>query len=783
MPLLWLSIAFLLGIWLAEQIALTREAWWLAGAAILALSLAAQRLALYFAGLRFLRWTYTRHSLFFVPPFLLPLLVCGGAIVYHQSLPLNTPQHIRWYNDQGEVRLRGMISLPPDRREKVVMIRVETLSIRSATAGAGVVEVKGSLQVMLPVSTPPLRYGDHVELIGKLVSPPQSEGFFYRDYLARQGVYSYMAYPRLEKLTENSGNPLLAAIYSSQETLYAVVQRQFSPPESELLAGILLGIEQGIPPPLMESFRLTGTAHIIAISGFNITILVVFVSSLFLRVVRRRWLAIFLCLAAIAGYTLLVGAAPSVVRAAIMGGFTVLAAEIGRRSTSLNALALTAAVMCGLSPGLLYNASFQLSAAATLGLILFSTPLQTAFSRAVAPRLPSHTARQVTRLVSDYLLTTLAAQITTLPVIAYHFQRFSLAAFFANPLILPPQPLVMMISGAAALAGWILPPLGQMIAWLAQPFAAYTIRMVELLAQIPGGEIRLEQLNPLWLAAYYAVVFLSAYKKDLPGRLGDWMRQTITPMLLLTAAISLAVTTWQAVLYLPDGRLRLAVLNVPDGPAVLVQTPGGRALLVNSGSSYRILLDHLGRRIPSPGAELDWILITDRRASALAAFEGILPRYSTRLAAINLAPNTTRTRERLLENLQQRDVALHSLQLGMRFDLGQNAVLEVIARGKQGAALWIEYGDFHALLPGGMPSASLDNFLSSPSHSVELVILGAADDDLLSDFDWERLAPQIVVVCSPLVGFQPAQPFISIPPGGWFSVSSDGRQMWLETSR
>jgi competence protein ComEC len=490
--------------------------------------------------------------------------------------------------------------------------------------------------------------------------------------------------------------------------------------------------------------------------------------------------AVLLCLLTVAIYTLLVGAAPSVVRAAIMGGLAVIASELGRRSASLNALALTAALMCLFSPGLLQDVSFQLSTAATLGLVLFSAPLQAAFSRQVTARLPAGAAKHATRLVSDYLLTTLAAQITTLPVIAFHFQRFSLSALLANPLILPPQPLVMMVGGLSVLAGSLLPPLGQALAWLAQPFAAYTIHMVELLAQIPGGEIYLNPASPLWLAAYYGIILLIAFQHKLAGKVGGWVRQLITPSLMVIAAVGLTATAWQAVLKQPDGRLHLTVLNVPDGPALLLQTPGGRALLINSGSSARILLDQLGRRLPTPGPGLDWIWGTDRRAAALAAFEGVLPRYPARQAALNLLPASTRTRERLVETLQKRGTALHTLEAKMRLDLGDGANLEVVTASKQGAALLVEYGSFRALIPGGMAPPGLADLPPPARQDLSLLVLGSADSEFLSDPIWANLAPQLVVVCSPMPAFPFDLPNVSLFSGGWLHLRSDGTTMELE---
>jgi competence protein ComEC len=156
----------------------------------------------------------------------------------------------------------------------------------------------------------------------------------------------------------------------------------------------------------------------------------------------------------IAFYTVLVGASASVLRAAIMGCFALIARQMGRQ-TGINTLAITAALMAGDNPHIIWDVGFQLSFAATLGLVLYAEPLQTWFARLLAHRLPPATARRIAGPAGDYFLFTLAAQVMTLPIIAYHFQRISLVSIVANPVILPAQPPVMILGGLAVLLGLI----------------------------------------------------------------------------------------------------------------------------------------------------------------------------------------------------------------------------------------------------------------------------------------------------------------------------------------
>ena len=115
------------------------------------------------------------------------------------------------------------------------------------------------------------RYGDRVRVTGELSTPPEFATFNYADFLARQGVYSLIDRPRVSVLEHDQGNPILSAIYAFRDQAYAVIQQILPEPQASLLSGIPLGIDAGLPAEVQEDFRVTGTSHVIAISGQILT--------------------------------------------------------------------------------------------------------------------------------------------------------------------------------------------------------------------------------------------------------------------------------------------------------------------------------------------------------------------------------------------------------------------------------------------------------------------------------------------------------------------------------
>lgn len=271
-------------------------------------------------------------------------------------------------------------------------------------------------------------------------------------------------------------------------------------------------------------------------------------------------------------YTVLVGADPAVVRAAIMGGFALFARKVGRRQQALNTMAFTAALMALGDPQVPWDVGFQLSFAATLGLVLYAQPMQDGFANLLTQRMAKNKARKVSAPVGEYILFTFAAQITTLPIMAYHFGSVSWVAFLANPVILPAQPPIMTLGGLALIQGVLWLPLGKLTAPLAWPFVTYTIRAVEFFAGFSGGTIALGDFSLVWVILFYIVLLgLTFGWQQIRGWLSarrENLAQGIAIPMIALLGIS-AVSVWRMAFTAPDGLLHVTVLDVGSGDAIL----------------------------------------------------------------------------------------------------------------------------------------------------------------------------------------------------------------------
>jgi competence protein ComEC len=731
-----------------------------------------------------------------LPVFILLAVLALGAARYQFALPdLDDPGMIASYTDrESDFVVIGVLAEPPDMCDSYTNLRVRLEQIRPSEGG-DYTPVEGLLLAqVLPAmqSRTDWRYGDRVLLEGRLETPPEDEEFSYRDYLARQGVYSLMPFARLGLVARGQGNPLLSRVYTLKERALQMVYRLYPDPEASLLAGILLGVEGGIPPDVKRAFQDTGTAHVIAISGFNIAIIGGLFATLFLRLLGapRRFLAAGLSAVVIAFYALLVGAGPSVVRAAIMGVLSLFAVQLGRRQDGLNSLAVVAAVMLVFSPFLLWDVSFQLSFMATLGLVVFAGMMTVGFANLASRRLPESTAQRLARPVGEYVLFTLAALVTTLPVIAYHFGRLSLTALIANPLILPAQPPVMVLGGLAVALGLIYEPIGQVVAYLAWPFVAYTIRTVELVSRIPGGVITLGEIALGWVILYYAVLFLATFA----GAKLKNAASVLKPSLVLAGLGALAVVVWQVALHAPDGHLHLTVLDVGRGDALLIQTPVGRSVLVDGGSSPAQLSQGLGRRLPLTRRWLDWLVVAGPGTEQVQALPRVLERFPAENVLWAGDANATRAARNLQEYLTNVGIEPEMAVTGQALDLGNGAMLRVLHAGESGAVLLLEWQSFRALLPVGMDQAALAQLLDDPALTpVTALLLADGGAVALNPPEWiEKLAPRVVLLSAAADAGGPGPRVLDALQGytllrtdrnGWIELTTDGAQMWVEVGK
>ncbi|MDP1706858.1 MAG: ComEC/Rec2 family competence protein [bacterium] len=310
----------------------------------------------------------------------------------------------------------------------------------------------GRILVNLPLY-PFIEYGDVLELKGSIKNLPDDG---YGRYLAKERLVGVIDFPEINIIDRSRGNILKEFLFSFRNKVIGVFQRFLPGPQAAFLSGLTLGERGEFSDSFNESLKRSGTTHLVALSGYNITVLATAVLTVFLNFFRRR-IALILASLAIIGFVIMTGAEASVVRAGIMGLLVILAQQSGRIYSFRNATALVALVMVLVNPKILvFDVGFQLSFLALIG-IVYLKPLF----------LNSTTAGQKKSFLNwrDNFWTTTSAQLAVLPILFLNFGYFSLNSILANLLVLELVPLMMALGFLLAGVSFVSNYLSWLLVW------------------------------------------------------------------------------------------------------------------------------------------------------------------------------------------------------------------------------------------------------------------------------------------------------------------------------
>lgn len=345
---------------------------------------------------------------------------------------------------------------------------------------------------------PEFHRGETVKISGTVESI-ESEAPDYRMFLRQRGISGIMRYPAIE-LADNQTRSFIFQLERIKNYFSGALKTVLPEPDASYMLGILIGERAAISPELQTAFQRTGTSHLVALSGFNITIVALAIGWVLSGFYLSSRVKLATSAAAVTLFVVLVGGGASVVRAAIMGVLALVALERGRVYEITNALIFAACVMIFISPYLLrFDLSFQLSFLATLGIII------------VPPRMEALTGW----LAKDsgftkILYATLGAELFVLPLILWHFGRVSLIGPLANVLVLPLIPATMLLGFITGAVGMISSLSAVPLGWASHLLVSYELGVIQLLSAFPGSSAMLPKvlawasaLPALWLAAIY----------------------------------------------------------------------------------------------------------------------------------------------------------------------------------------------------------------------------------------------------------------------------------------
>jgi len=353
-----------------------------------------------------------------------------------------------------------------------------------------------------------ISYGDKIKIKGILEEPENfittsGKEFNYKRYLANQNIYFIIKNPEINIISNNNGNFLKSFLFKIRNAFVKNINKVILPPESDLAGGLILGVRGGFDVDTRDEFISTGTIHIVALSGYNVTIVAEAVMKI-LKIFFSQMISIVFGIIVIILFVIMAGASSTAIRAGIMAVIALFARMTGRNYDAGRALFIAALLMISYDPRVLTDISFELSFLATFG-VLFITSKVINWIRFIPIKFG----------LRELVATTIAATLSVLPILLYSTGILSLVSLPTNFLILPIIPVTMFFSFLIGIFGFISPSLSFLFGFISHLLLSYILFVIHFFASLPIASVVISSFSIIFVIIIYGFLLWWVFKKDI----------------------------------------------------------------------------------------------------------------------------------------------------------------------------------------------------------------------------------------------------------------------------
>lgn len=450
-----------------------------------------------------------------------------------------------------------------------------------------------------------LKYGDKIEFYLEYEKPSTARnymGFDYSNYLKTKRIFGTVNLKEedVEIISHDNSNIILRKIYELRNLMKTKIEKLLPKETSGLCLGMLIGETSGIEENMQENFRDSNLSHILAVSGANVSYIIVSITYIFNKMCLRKRLSKIISIILLILFMLLTGCTSSVNRACIMAILMLIAELLYRKSDVYNNLAISALILLIINPYSLLDIGFQLSYMGTIGIVFLHDKIGSFIK----------INNKIVKYFFEMIVVTTCANLAIIPIMMFHFNTISLTFYFSNIIVGPILGIVVIIGFIMFFISLIFTPISSLIAIVLNLMLKFIIKIAEITANMPFSKITIITPSFFFIIVWYLIIISISYKQKVKifyHKNNKLIKKIVACILIIVLIVNLVIKV--------DKKLKIHFVDVGQGDACLIITPLNKKILIDGGGSEfgsfnvgeKTLLPYLlDRRIN----KLDYIIIS-----------------------------------------------------------------------------------------------------------------------------------------------------------------------------
>lgn len=450
-----------------------------------------------------------------------------------------------------------------------------------------------------------LKYGDKIEFYLEYEKPSTARnymGFDYSNYLKTKKIFGTVNLKEedVEIISHDNSNIILRKIYELRNLMKTKIEKLLPKETSGLCLGMLIGETSGIEENMQENFRDSNLSHILAVSGANVSYIIVSITYIFNKMCLRKRLSKIISIILLILFMLLTGCTSSVNRACIMAILMLIAELLYRKSDVYNNLAISALILLIINPYSLLDIGFQLSYMGTIGIVFLHDKIGSFIK----------INNKIVKYFFEMIVVTTCANLAIIPIMMFHFNTISLTFYFSNIIVGPILGIVVIIGFIMFFISLIFTPISRLITIVLNLMLKFIIKIAEITANMPFSKITIITPSFFFIIVWYLIIISISYKQKVKifyHKNNKLIKKIVACILIIVLIVNFVIKV--------DKKLKIHFVDVGQGDACLIITPLNKKILIDGGGSEfgsfnvgeKTLLPYLlDRRIN----KLDYIIIS-----------------------------------------------------------------------------------------------------------------------------------------------------------------------------